>query len=476
MPMAARPKPSIADRLGRQVLLISLFWALLVGGSVWAVVQKEVDDLLDETMRASSQVLAQLLRHRTPTTQEITDADDLSTHFSWQLVRADGMLLARSPLAPSRPWRLPEGFSDWQGDDDASADHPALGSASEHGPHDGDWRVLVQRVRSGDVDGWLVVAQTEAERREARRRVGWASALSSLLVGIFCMAWLHRRARRELVPLSALTRALARYDPLEAGPSLPEQSRRELAAVRHAVLELGQRLSQRVANERAFSAHAAHALRQPLAGMEAQLAQALGEAPEAQRARLRRAREATDRLRRVVTALLTVFRSGMRPHWQSVCVSELLAQLPLPDGLALALEEEVAVRADADLLAAALLNLLDNAWRHRATRVAVRIRRTEGGGSVLELRDDGEGASAVKRAQLRDALAAQAYEGRMGLGLMMAHLVARAHGGDLLLPDADEGFAVQLRLGVPDEPVRPRVSAPRSPSTSVKASSPGESP
>ncbi|HEY1398786.1 HAMP domain-containing sensor histidine kinase [Roseateles sp.] len=439
--------PSIAGRLGRQVLLISLCWALLAGVLVWAVVQEEVDELLDETMQASSQVLGQLLRDRPPEGGAVADDDDLSTHFSWQLVRGDGSLLFRSPLAPSSPWRLPVGFSDWNGDAASSPPHAALGHGSEHGSHDGDWRVLVRPFKTRYVDGWLIVAQTSAERREVRDRVGMASALSALLVGGFCMVWLNRRARRELEPLSDMTRALAQYDPLDSRQSLPEQHRQELAAIRSAVLDLGHRLAQRVANERAFSAHAAHALRTPLAGMDAQLAVALREAPEGQRERLQRTREATDRLRRVVTALLTLFRTGMSLQWQSLDVNELLGHLPLPDGLVLDLPEEGRVQADPDLLAAALINLLDNACRHRATRVTLRIRSSEGGGCELALEDNGDGVDADKRDDLNAALASQQYEGRMGLGLMMAHLVARAHGGDLVLPRSELGFAVSMRLG-----------------------------
>jgi signal transduction histidine kinase len=441
--------PSIAGRLGGQVLLISLCWALLAGVLVWAVVQEEVDELLDETMQASSQVLGQLLRDRPPEGEVVADDDDLSTHFSWQLVRGDGTLLFRSPLAPLAPWRLPAGFSDWNGEAASSPPHAALGQTGEHGTHDGDWRVLTRPFKTGYVDGWLIVAQTSAERREVRDRVGMASALSALLVGGFCMVWLNRRARRELEPLSEMTRALAQYDPLDSRQSLPEQPRRELAAIRSAVLDLGQRLAQRVANERAFSAHAAHALRTPLAGMDAQLAMALREAPEGQRARLQRTREATDRLRRVVTALLALFRTGMSLQWQSLNVSELLGHLPLPDGLELDLPEEAQVQADPDLLAAALINLLDNACRHRASRLSLRIRPTALGGCELELQDDGEGVDADRRNDLNEALARQQYEGRMGLGLMMAHLVARAHGGDLTLPTVARGFAVSMRLGPP---------------------------
>ena len=69
-----------------------------------------------------------------------------------------------------------------------------------------------------------------------------------------------------------------------------------------------------MAHERAFTAHAAHALRTPLAGMDAQLAVALREAPLALQPRLQRVREASGRLQRVLAALLTLFRSDLALH------------------------------------------------------------------------------------------------------------------------------------------------------------------
>ena len=77
-----------------------------------------------------------------------------------------------------------------------------------------------------------------------------------------------------------------------------------------AISALGERLARRVANERAFSAHAAHALRTPLAGIDTQLAVAQREAPASLQPRLARVREAAGRLTRVVSALLALFRSG----------------------------------------------------------------------------------------------------------------------------------------------------------------------
>src|SRR5690606_39299316 len=85
--------------------------------------------------------------------------------------------------------------------------------------------------------------------------------------------------------------------------------RRELEPVHAAIETLASRLSARIANERAFAAHAAHSLRTPLAGIDAQLAVALRECPPGMRDRLQRIRGATTRLQGIVAALLGLFRA-----------------------------------------------------------------------------------------------------------------------------------------------------------------------
>ena len=68
---------------------------------------------------------------------------------------------------------------------------------------------------------------------------------------------------------------------------------------------------------------------------------------------------------------------------------------------------------------------------------------------TLRLVDDGPGVTPERREALQAALDAQAYDGVPGLGLMLADLVARAHGGRLRLPApaGDKGFAVELSFG-----------------------------
>ena len=198
--------------------------------------------------------------------------------------------------------------------------------------------------------------------------------------------------RQELLPLDRLSARLAGYDPLDATQTLGAAERKELAPVHAAIDQLGHRLAQRVAHERLVAAHAAHALRTPLAGMDAQLAVALRESsPEAQ-PRLQRVRDASVRLQRVVHSLLELFRLGGEVRRQRVDVKALLAHLPVPQ-VEVQMQAPVHVDADPDLLAAALLNLLDNAQRHGARRVGVSAPVP---GRLL-LRDDGPGAQPQRR-------------------------------------------------------------------------------
>ena len=69
----------------------------------------------------------------------------------------------------------------------------------------------------------------------------------------------------------------------------------------------------------------------------------------------------------------------------------------------------------------------------------------------LRLVDDGPGIDPVRLQALQQALDTQAYEGRTGLGLMLADLVARAHGGRLRLGPSPygSGLAVTLTLSEP---------------------------
>lgn len=414
--------PSIGTRLARAMLAWAVLGGLAVAAAVWVAVHHEVDELLDDTLQSSAEVLATLLAQADR--GAVDTAGRTNERFAWQLVGPGRELLLRSPGAPSEP---------------------LLGADAAGFSDTAQWHVYAMPV--GPAGRMLYVAQTREQRRDAQVEVALVAALAALLIGLLGHLWLRAHVRHELQPLHALSRRLARHEPLEGGASVGPAERAELEPMHAAIEELGQRLARRLAHERAFTAHAAHSLRTPLAGIDAQLAVALRECPPALEPRLRRVRDAADRLRRVVTALLALFRSGAELKRQPVDLAALLARLPA-EGVAIELQAPGRVDADADLLAAALLNLVDNSLRCGAKRVVVSVPRPQ----VVHLQDDGPGVTPARRSDLQSALDAQAYEGRMGLGLMLADLVGRAHGGRLLLPEASNGFAAELRLAGTPQP------------------------
>jgi signal transduction histidine kinase len=422
--------PSIATRLARALLSWSLAWGVAVGAAVWLAAAHEVDELLDDALESSALLLAELVGSREANgAAPVPVPVQANERFAWQVVAPDGVVLMRSSRAPVQAW-----FAT------ASA-----GFASRP-----QWRVFGHAL--GSEGRMLYAAQTRSERDEARAEVAFGAVLAALAVGLLGHVWLRARVRRELEPLQGLSQRLAAWDPEAAAPGLGAAERRELQPVHRAIEALTARLAARVANEQAFSAHAAHALRTPLAGIDAQLAVAQRECPpEAPelRQRLARVRGAATRLQAVVAALLGLFRSGGGAVAQrrAVDVPALVARLPAP-ALQVHVQAAATLQADPDLLAAALMNLLDNAERHGASEVHIEAV----GAATLRITDNGPGASPERLAQLGSAISAERYGGNTGLGLMLADRVARAHGGCLTLPQGapdapgKRGFTVELHL------------------------------
>lgn len=426
-----KPRPSIRARLSKAILVWAVAWGTAVTAAIALTVPHEVDELLDDTLQSSAEVLAILLSPAREASHagrsELADAlprvfDDAllpEDRFAWQVVNAGGLVVLRSTLAPETPLHpgATPGFSDLP-----------------------DWRVYGSALPG---DGrMLYVAQTLAERFEAKFEVGFGATLAALGIGLLGLLWLRVRVRQELAPLEELSQRVGAHDPTAEGASLGDAQREELQPLQSAIDDLGRRLAARLASERAFAAHAAHALRTPLAGIDAQLAVALRESPPEIQPRIRRAREAAARLHGVVSALLVLFRSNADLRRERIDLHDLLSKLPV-EGLTVRVHGEKSIDADPDLLAAVLLNLADNALRYGARKMRIEAFAT----NTIRVHDDGPGVSGSRREQLQAAIADAGHGRRTGLGLALAGVVARAHGGRVVLPDVPGGFAVDLVLG-----------------------------
>lgn len=429
MTTPATKLPSIRRRLSQALIGVSIGWGIAVSAVVWFAVRHEVDDLLDNALQESAEIIFGLLSFNASQLSLSGGGGWLPApvhdeNLVWQIVGPNHDVLLRSHRAPEFPL--------------ARRNTTAWSSVGD------EWRVYsLPFDNSGRM---LFVAQTGRSRHEARLDAAIFTASAALIVGVICAYVLRWRVRRELKPITALSQAVMHFDPMRPESRLVAATRAELMPVHSAITELGARLARRLGNERAFSAHAAHALRTPLAGMVAQLAVAQRVSSAEAQPHLQRTREAASRLRRVVTALLTLFRTGGDLRRQPVAIAYLIGQLSF-EQMDIVASGNTPVQVDPDLLAAALMNLLDNSMRHGATEVSVEHREEPDGRILIVVRDNGSGIPEVDRSQLQAALDAQKYDGAMGLGLMLADLVARAHGGRLSIQSSSTGCTIVLDLG-----------------------------
>lgn len=443
--------PSIRSRLARTLLAWSIFWSLAVSAAVGLAVRHEVGELLDDTLQETAQmwvlIAGPLLNNQLANSTHAAPPLSNSGRFAWQWVSYQPLSAPQtaSPTAQVPP-QLPQVIlASSHAPPNAFQAVPRLGLSDT--PH---WRVFGTALpQTGQV---LYIAQTLKERDEAQWEAVLSAALVTLAIALLAHIWLRARVSYELQPLQALAQRLSHYDPLQTKAKLGDAERAELIPVYLAIDGLAQRLLQRVVHERAFSAHTAHALRTPLAGIDVQLSVALRECPPELVPRLQRLRTAAARLQRVVTALLAFFRSGLEIKRVPLDLIELSTRWPV-EGLRLQIHQTHPVSADADLLSAALLNLFDNALRYGATECTL----TTPSPNVISISDNGTGVSAERLQTLQQAIDQQAYENNTGLGLMLVDQVVRAHGGQVRFLDALPGFHVEMNFG--DDNHRPQGTA-----------------
>lgn len=109
------------------------------------------------------------------------------------------------------------------------------------------------------------------------------------------------------------------------------------------------------------------------------------------------------------------------------------------------------IRCDADLIARAVANLVDNATRH-GDKVVVRL-LARPDGVVIEVADDGPGLGDEQKQQAfepfyrGDPARAPRDHGGFGLGLSIAKAIVEDHGGEIALDDAKStGLIVRIAL------------------------------
>lgn len=358
------------------------------------------------------------------------------------------------------------------------------------------YRVAVQRGRTGA--GELVVAL--ADGSDPRQQWGKQMALRVLLPNLVLVAAaalaIHWAVRRAFKPLVNLADAVERRSPRDLSPIDAAASPAEVRPLVNSLNRLFALVNAQAEEQRRFVADAAHQLRTPLAGLQAQVEawalmaraadapaqghgvghRADGAPPGKARAALvlgadqvEKLRHATRRTSKLAHQLLALSRADARSveaqpsenvDLKELCESLLEAFLDAATakGLDLGLEVE---RAHATghgwLLRELLSNLVDNAIKYTPEGGTITLRcgmqsvaqgRT---GPYLEVEDDGPGVPQAEHARVMQRFyRVPGSEGEgTGLGLAIADEIARVHHAALRLgPGADgRGLLVRVQFG-----------------------------
>ena len=330
-----------------------------------------------------------------------------------------------------------------------------------------------RRLPDGSVlEAAVSLAHFVEERQEFRRRVFLVFGFGLAVAGAASL-WLTRSA---LAPLRRATVAVEAVDASNLAARIPTRGTADIVD-RHAeaLNRVLARLEWAFARMRGFSADAAHELRTPINRILTVIDVAsLDESdPEHGRRALARVRESAEEMRRLVDSLLLLARGEegrLRLQRSLVAMPGFLAQLadlyrPLAEEkqVEIQLEGEAAdLWADRDLLGRAFANLVENAIRHAPPGGVVRLEeRGSREGLVVTVSDSGSGVPAADREWIferftqRDPARAS---GGSGLGLPIARMIARLHGGDVTAHDSPLGgaaFSVRLPLAGAERPAEP---------------------
>ena len=224
------------------------------------------------------------------------------------------------------------------------------------------------------------------------------------------------------------------------------------------------RIAMLLDNLRQVSSDVAHDLRTPLARLrvEIELAQNGALDREQQREALDRALRQSDELLRLFSAILRISEvegGALARSFGAVDVSALVDDLSesyapaVTDGertLAQQVTPGLRVRGDRELIAQALINLLDNAQRHTPPGTAITIiAEAAAGGIQLIVADNGPGVPAADRERVVQRfvrLESSRTNAGHGLGLNLVSAIAVAHGGRLIIGDNAPGLRATLWL------------------------------
>lgn len=352
--------------------------------------------------------------------------------------------------------------------------HGRLATLPENLPVDGkprDWpsadyrhgdKIVAQRLANGEVMVVGYDAKTLLHFREILiESLFWSAGLilaGGLAVGLLFGIRPMRRVRK----VQEISQRIAEGDFSQRLPVVDRGD--ELDVLSSLVNQMVEQVGQLLDEVKSVEDNVAHDLRTPLNKLRAHLHRTLSDwdsAPDEQlKARLEKSLDSTDvllgrfrALQRIAQIRSTARRAGMASFEPRLLLEQLFEDYEAVAeeadiSLRLEIEDVAPLLADRELLAEALMNLLDNALKFTPAggRILMRLAATAQG-TRIEIQDNGLGIPYSQReaVQVRFARGQHSPGAKgAGLGLAIVAAVAKTHGYQLLLEDAQPGLRAVL--------------------------------
>lgn len=268
-------------------------------------------------------------------------------------------------------------------------------------------------------------------------------------------AWIGRAIA---LPIERLSEFAERVSAGQRTAAPPQPFGREVTRLTRSIDSMRRQLEGRPFVE-TFATDLSHELKNPVAAIRASaevLEESALDEPEAARRFVARIREATARIERLLSDLMSLARIEARgaQAFEPVELARLAQASVQAFGeesqrVELVVEGDTRVRGDASWLGRAIGNLLDNALVHsqRDTRVVLAVRR-EAREVAVSVKSAGAVPSHVRARLFRRFVTTRLDKGGSGLGLAIVRAVAEAHAGSVELVSAGPP-EVEFRIALP---------------------------
>ncbi|HTU60732.1 MAG TPA: ATP-binding protein, partial [Polyangiales bacterium] len=311
----------------------------------------------------------------------------------------------------------------------------------------------------------ISVAETTHKRDGVRRHILSSSLAVDLMELGLVLAVIGIGTRLALSPLREVQEQIAQRSARDLAPLPLERVPVEIRSIVETLNRLFNTVSESASAQRRFLESAAHQLRTPLTGIQAQLELMAADEPDtSKQQRLTFILDAARRVTHTTQQLLTLARSDEAANlrWDLADVSlPIIVENIVADRIAAAdragvdLGAEIypaCVKGVGWLLSEAVGNLANNAIAHSPAGQQVTVRcGVHRGAPFVEVTDSGVGIPPEERARVleRFVRGSNARGTGSGLGLAIVREVAQLHGATVEIDDGPEGKGTSIRLSFP---------------------------